>query len=597
VKSAADSTSGQGRSPIRPLKSIAPYFLRYRGMLAGALAALIASSLATLIVPMGVRRMIDVGFSNNHAATVDNYFAAMFIVGLVLAVSSAARFYFVNWLGERVVADIRADLFGHLTRLSPAFYDTTHSGEVMSRLSADTTQIKAAVGMAVSQALRNLIMTIGAVVMMVATSPKLAGLVLVAIPVIVLPLVALGRSVRRLSRSAQDTFADSSALAAENLAAIRTLQANSFERAIASRFEKLTEKAFDAARVRMVARAGLTALAIFLVFGSIIGILWYGAQDVLRGSMSGGTLGQFVLYSVMAAASLGGLSEIWGEVQQTAGAAERLAELRAVHPLIGDPVDPVPLGNGGRGRIGFRDVSFAYPSRPDQLALDHVSFDVTPGETVAIVGPSGSGKSTVFSLILRFYDAVSGAVEIDGVAVSRVRLADLRRHMALVPQDIALFADSVAGNIAYGTPGASRADIIKAAKAAHAHEFIEALDKGYDTMLGERGQTLSGGQRQRIAIARAVLRDAPILLLDEATSALDTASEREVQAALESLKQGRTTLIIAHRLSTVQSADRILVFERGKLREAGTHEGLMASDGLYRDLAALQFGQVNGSNG
>jgi ATP-binding cassette, subfamily B, bacterial len=591
LKRAGKKTNKRGgkRRPVGPLKSLKPYLVRHKNMVIGALTALVVAAFATLAVPVGVRRMIDIGFSNSHSDTVNSYFMAMFAVGLVLALASAARFYFVSWLGERIVADVRTDVFAHLATLSPAFYDVTHSGEVMSRLTADTTQIKSAIGTSASQALRNFIMTVGAILMMFVTSPKLAGLVLLAIPLIVVPLVGLGRSVRKLSREAQDTLAVSSSVAAENLSSIRTMQANSFEKSVTRRFSVAVDKSFNAARVRMKARAGLTAIAIFLVFASIIGILWYGAQDVLAGTMSAGTLGQFVLYSAIAAGSLGGLSEVWGEVQETAGAAERLAELLKTGSDITDPEDPKSYTSDKAGHIFFKGVVFSYPSRPDTPALDGVSFEVKPGETVAIVGSSGSGKSTIFNLILRFYDADKGAVMVDGLPVSEVKLSDLRERLALVPQDIALFADTVAANIAYGTDGASRDEVVKAAKAAHAHDFISSLDRGYDTPLGEHGATLSGGQRQRIAIARAVLRNAPILLLDEATSALDTASEREVQKALDTLKEGRTTLIIAHRLSTVQEADRILVIDNGHVSEEGTHSTLIDRGGIYKELADLQF--------
>jgi ATP-binding cassette subfamily B protein len=558
-------------------------------MIAAALAALIVSAAATLAVPLAVRRMIDVGFSGVEPGLVDKYFATLLGVGLILALASAARFYCVNWLGERVVADIRADIFKHLTGLSPAFYETAHSGEVMSRLTADTTQIKAAASTTISQALRNLVILVGAVAMMIVTSPKLSLLVLIAIPIIVLPLVAYGRAVRSLSREAQDSLAHASAYASESLTQVRVLQAFTHERAAATRFAGAVERAFAAAKARTKARAGLTALAIFLVFASVVGILWYGAQDVLAGTMTGGRLGQFVLYAVFAAAATGELSEVWGEINQAAGSAERLGELLAVQSAIKSPSQPVPLPEPPRGEIAFRDVTFHYPSRPAISALAGVSFRAKKGERVAIVGPSGAGKTTIFALLLRFYDPQKGTVSVDGVPVNQADLHALRSRFAIVPQEPALFADTVAANIAYGVGEASRSEIEKAARAAFAHDFIAALPQGYDTMLGEGGVTLSAGQRQRIAIARAVLCDAPILLLDEATSALDSESETLVQRALDAIMQGRTTLVIAHRLATVTRADRILVLDQGRLVEEGTHQSLLGNGGIYARLAELQF--------
>jgi len=579
----------EGRASLRPLLALKPYVLRYRGMIAAALAALIVSAAATLAVPLAVRRMIDVGFSGVEPGLVDKYFATLLGVGLILALASAARFYCVNWLGERVVADIRADIFRHLTGLSPAFYETAHSGEVMSRLTADTTQIKAAASTTISQALRNLVILVGAVAMMIVTSPKLSLLVLIAIPIIVLPLVAYGRAVRSLSREAQDSLAHASAYASESLTQVRVLQAFTHERAAATRFADAVERAFGAAKARTKARAGLTALAIFLVFASVVGILWYGAQDVLAGTMTGGRLGQFVLYAVFAAAATGELSEVWGEINQAAGSAERLGELLAVQSAIKSPSQPVPLPEPPRGEIAFRDVTFHYPSRPAISALAGVSFGAKKGERVAIVGPSGAGKTTIFALLLRFYDPQKGTVSVDGVPVNQADLHALRSRFAIVPQEPALFADTVAANIGYGVGEASRAEIEKAARAAFAHDFIAALPRGYDTMLGEGGVTLSAGQRQRIAIARAVLRDAPILLLDEATSALDSESETLVQRALDAIMQGRTTLVIAHRLATVTRADRILVLDQGRLVEEGTHQSLLGNGGIYARLAELQF--------
>jgi len=577
------------RASLKPLLALKPNLLRHKGMLAAAFVALIVSAGATLAVPMAVRRMIDLGFSGIEPDLIDKYFATLVGIGLILALASAARFYCVNWLGERVVADIRRDVFKHLTGLSPAFYEVSHSGEVMSRLTADTTQIKAAASTVISQALRNLLLLIGATVMMVVTSPKLSLAVLIAIPVIVVPLVAYGRSVRALSRRAQDTLAQASAYASESLAQVRVLQAFTHEKAAAVRFGEAVERSFGAADARVKARAGLTAIAIFLTFASVVGVLWYGAQDVLSGIMTGGRLSQFVLYALLAAASMGELSEVWGEISQATGAAERLGELVQVRSEIKSPTRPKALPVPPRGEVAFRDVSFSYPLRPETSALSQVSFRIAPGERVALVGPSGAGKTTIFALLLRFYDPNRGAVEVDGVPANEAQLAALRARFALVPQETALFADTVAANIAYGAEKAGRSEIEAAAKAAFAHDFIAALPQGYETMLGEGGVTLSAGQRQRIAIARAVLRNAPILLLDEATSALDSESETLVQRALEKIMEGRTTLVIAHRLATVIRADRILVFDHGRLVEEGTHQTLIGRGGVYARLAELQF--------
>ena len=577
------------RASLRPLLALKPYLLRYKGMIAGSLVALIVSAAATLAVPLAARRMIDVGFSRIEPGLVDKYFATLLGVGLILALASAGRFYCVNWLGERVIADIRADIFQHLTGLSPAFYESVQSGEVMSRLTADTTQVKAAASTTISQALRNLVILVGAVIMMIVTSPRLSLLVLFAIPIIVLPLFAYGRAVRSLSREAQDNLAHASAYASESLSQVRMLQAFTHESAASAKFADAVERAFGAAKARTKARAGLTALAIFLVFASVVGILWYGAQDVLAGTMTGGRLGQFVLYAVLAAAAMGELSEVWGEINQAAGAAERLDELLAVQSEIKSPTRPVIMPAPPRGEIAFRSVTFHYPSRPAMSALSGVSFRVKSGERVAIVGPSGAGKTTIFALLLRFYDPQKGTVAVDGVAVSEASLQDLRAHFAIVPQEPALLADTIAANIGYGLGEASQSDIEKAARTAFAHDFIAALPQGYDTMLGEGGVTLSAGQRQRIAIARAVLRNAPILLLDEATSALDSESETLVQRALDSIMQGCTTLVIAHRLATVTRADHILVLDDGRLVEEGTHQSLLGNGGIYARLAELQF--------
>ncbi|UCI08544.1 ABC transporter transmembrane domain-containing protein [Mesorhizobium sp. B1-1-8] len=580
---------GERRRSIRPLRRLFPYITRYRTLVAGAIISLIVAAVTTLALPMAVRRMIDHGFIGSGSAFIAEYFAALVAMAAVLAAASASRYYFVITLGERVVADIRRDVFAHVTTLSPAFFDTAQSGEIVSRLAADTTQVKSAVGATASVALRNVILGVGAVAMMVVTSPKLSGLVIAAIPLIVLPLVAFGRSVRRRSRQAQDTLAEATAYASEQIGSVRTLQAFTNEKLVTGRFSAAVEAAFEAARSSIFARSFLTFFAIFMIFSSVVAVLWFGSRDVLAGTMSPGTLSQFLLYSVFAAGALGALSEVWSELSQAAGAAERLTEILAEKPAIQPPTDPVPLPAKARGAISFDDVSFSYPARPDRAAVHGLSFQVKPGETVAIVGPSGAGKSTVFSLILRFYDPESGRIAIDGINVREADPAAIRERIAIVPQDVTIFAASAADNIGFGRPGAGKAEIEAAAKDALADEFILKLDKGYDSQVGERGVTLSGGQRQRVAIARAILRNAPILLLDEATSALDAESETLVQTALERLMQGRTTIVIAHRLATVLKADRILVMEGGRIVEEGTHQSLVARGGTYARLAKLQF--------
>ncbi|ARP98378.1 ABC transporter transmembrane domain-containing protein [Pseudorhodoplanes sinuspersici] len=586
---AASPGTERGRgSSLKPLRLLFPYVLRYRARAFFALVALIVAALATLAVPLAVRRMIDFGFTGDKSL-IDKYFAVMICVVFVLSMASALRYYLVTTLGERIVSDLREQVFGHLVALSPAFFDRGHTGEMMSRLTADTTQIKAAVGASVSVALRNLVLFLGAGAMMVITSPRLSMFVLAAIPVIVLPLVAFGRAVRKRSRQAQDSLAEASAYAAETIGAVRTVQAFTSESDAAKRFGGAVETAFQAARQSTLSRAILTAIGIFLVFASVVIVLWVGAKDVLAGDMTPGRLGQFVLYAVFAAGALGELSQVWGEVQQASGAAERLFEILGIRPEVKVPAKPVVLPTPARGEIVFDNVRFHYPTRPETSALEGVSFRVAPGEKVAIVGPSGSGKSTVFNLILRFYDPEAGRVTFDGVTIADADPLDLRRHIALVPQEAAIFAASIRDNIAFGRPDANDAQIERAAEMAAATEFIRRLPQGLATMIGERGVTLSGGQRQRIAIARAILRDAPLLLLDEATSSLDAESETLVQEALEHSMTGRTTLVIAHRLATVLSCDRIIVLDQGRIVDQGTHEQLAASGGLYARLAKLQF--------
>jgi ATP-binding cassette, subfamily B, bacterial len=578
-----------GLKPLRPLARMLPYLARHKTNVFAALIFLAAAAGTTLLLPLAVRQMIDHGFSAADRDYINSYFLMLLGLAVVLALASAGRYYFVITIGEQVVADIRCDLFAHMTRLSPGFYDQEKSGDLVSRLTADTTQIKSIFGATASMVLRNFILGVGAVIMMIATSPRLSSLVVIVIPLIVLPLVMFGRDVRRRSRASQDRLADATAYASEAVSSIRTLQAFANERLVTGRFANAVDEAYEAARASIKSRSMLTAFAIFMVFGSVVAVLWFGAHGVMDGSITPGTLSQFLLYSVFAASALATLSEAWSEISQAAGASERIAEILDERPAIEAPANPVLLPAKPVGSLAFENVTFAYPSRPGASAVHGLSFDVKPGETVAIVGPSGAGKSTLYSLLLRFYDPQEGRIFVDGVDIKAADPEQIRRRLALVSQDVTIFAASAKENIAFGEPEASDAEIKAAAVTASADGFIERLDSGYESELGERGVTLSGGQRQRIAIARAVLKDAPILLLDEATSALDAESETAVQAALERVMVGRTTLVIAHRLATVLKADRILVMDQGRIVEEGTHRSLVRKGGVYARLAKLQF--------
>jgi ATP-binding cassette subfamily B protein len=574
---------------LAPLKALSPFLKPYRGMIAAAGVALIVAAVAALVLPIAVRGVIDHGFSAADAANIRRYFLALIGVVALMGLASAARFYFVTWIGERVTADVRERVFSHVLSLSPSFFETTRTGEVLSRLTADTTLVQTVVGSSASFALRNLVMAIGAIVMMVVTSPKLAALGLIGVPLVVAPIVLFGRRVRKLSRESQDRIADTSAYAGEVLNAMPTVQAFTHEEVDRQNFARAVEDSFIAAIRRTKMRAVMTALVIFVVGSCIVGVLWIGASDVLANRMTGGELLQFIFYAVFLATGVGAVSETWGDVQRAAGATERLMEILATEPEVKAPLYAATLPTPPKGAVKFENVVFRYPSRPEHRALNGVSFAVTPGEAVALVGPSGAGKSTVFQLLLRFFDPQEGRILFDGMNIMEADPRELRRNIALVAQDPVIFSGTIFDNIRYGRPDATSSEVRLAAEAAAGDEFIRKLPGGYDAKLGERGVTLSGGQRQRIAIARAILRNAPLLLLDEATSALDAENERLVQHGLANLMSGRTTIVIAHRLATIQRLKRIIVMDQGRIIAEGSHAELVARGGLYARLASLQF--------
>jgi len=577
------------KAPIGSLRTLWPFVRRHRTLFIAWLVALAASSAATLSLPVAVRTMIDQGFAQGGGAAIDRAFLLLFAVAVALALATAARFFFVSLLGERVVADLRERLYSHLIALDAGFHDRNRSGELVSRLTADAELLRSVVGSSMSVALRSLVTVVGSLAMLFVTAPRLAAFALVGIPLAVLPIVVGGRRLKKMSRVSQDRVADANTLANETLGAIRTVQAHAREPYERARFGAALTESVNTARRRIQAQSWVTAIAIVLIFGAITLVLWSGAHDVVSNRMSAGTLGQFMLYAMIGGGSVGALAEVWNELQRAAGGMGRISELLVETAAVESPAHPVALPKPVRGELAFDRVSFHYPLRPDAPALEEFDLRVQPGETVALVGPSGAGKSTVFSMLLRFHDPQSGAVRVDGADIRQLDLAELRESIALVPQQPTIFAATARDNIRYGRLEATDADIEHAVKAAHASDFIAALPERLDTELGERGARLSGGQQQRIAIARALLKDAPILLLDEATSALDAQSERAVQQALETLMEGRTTLVIAHRLATVLKADRIVVMDRGRIIAEGTHEQLLAQGGLYAELAKLQF--------